>query len=63
MQEKNWHSLSVADCFKRLKSSAKGLDSEKAKNLQKKIGKNQLPAGKSLSSLAILLSQIKSPLV
>jgi len=63
MQEKNWHSLSVADCFKRLKSSAKGLDSEKAKNLQKKIGKNQLPAEKSLSSLAILLSQIKSPLV
>ncbi len=63
MLEKNWHSLAISDCFRYLRSSKNGLASRRVKAIQKKIGKNKLPAEQPLSSLAILFNQIKSPLV
>ena len=61
--EEHWYALSVADCFKKLKSSKDGLSTKPVKARQRSFGLNILPQEKPLSGLLILLSQIKSPLV
>lgn len=61
--EEAWHALSINDCFKKLKSSPRGLSSQAAKNRQKLYGQNSLPTEKSFSSLFIFFSQLKSPLI
>ncbi|OGY46527.1 MAG: hypothetical protein A2744_03720 [Candidatus Buchananbacteria bacterium RIFCSPHIGHO2_01_FULL_44_11] len=62
MEEKLWHALLLSDVYKKLDSSAKGLSGKEAEQRVKHYGKNELPAEKSLSGFAILLSQLKSPL-
>ena len=54
----HWYSLSVADCFKKLKSSKNGLSDKQAKTQQKLFGLNVLPQEKPLSSFLILLNQL-----
>lgn len=60
---KNWYALKIHQCFRRLDSSKNGLTDKQVERRQKMFGKNTLPSGPRLSALAILLSQIKSPLV
>ncbi len=59
----NWHTLIAKEILSKLKSSKQGLTSEEAKIRLKKFGLNALPEEKKFSSLKILISQFKSPLV
>jgi Ca2+-transporting ATPase len=60
----DWHSLSIGDVEKVLKTNvSKGLDKNKIGALQEKFGKNKLPEEKPLSRLRIFLEQFKSPLI
>jgi Ca2+-transporting ATPase len=59
----HWYALSIADVFKKIKSSKKGLTSAQVKIGRKQHGRNRLPSEKRLGSLAILFNQLKSPLV
>lgn len=58
-----WHNLTVSSVYNFLRVNAKGLDSKEAGKRLEIFGKNRLPEGQKTSSLMILLSQLKSPLV
>jgi len=60
----DWHSLSVEEVVKKLKTDkTKGLSKEEVKIRQAKFGKNKLPEEKPLSSLRIFFEQFQSPLI
>lgn len=59
----DWYSFSIADCFKKLKTSKGGLTTKQVKTRQKAYGLNTLPVERPLSWLFILIDQLKSPLV
>lgn len=61
--EQDWHHLSIAKVFKQLGSNARGLTAGEAEKRLKKHGLNRLPSEKSLTSLRILIGQLKSPLL
>jgi len=58
-----WHNLSVPAVFRILHANAKGLTSKQAEDRLKSHGPNSLPEGERVSSWAIFLNQLKSPLV
>lgn len=59
-----WHSLSVRETLRRLKtSSAKGLNLQEAEERKKKYGHNALPEEKRLTAVKIFFSQFKNPLI
>ncbi len=59
-----WHSLSIEEVIKKLKTDPrKGLSEKEVEARQQKFGKNKLPEEKSLSRFKIFLEQFKSPLV
>ncbi|MCX8153330.1 MAG: HAD-IC family P-type ATPase [Candidatus Bathyarchaeota archaeon] len=63
VQETVWHSLSVEDVFRQLNTSERGLtNAEAAKRLQI-YGSNELEEEKKTGKLALLVRQLKSPLV
>lgn len=63
-EQKNiWHSLSCEEVFKKQKTSKKGLSKKEAESRLKTYGPNKLPEKKGATTLGILLSQFKSPLV
>jgi Ca2+-transporting ATPase len=58
------YSISAKETIKNLETNPeKGLSFDKAIDLQKKFGKNELPKKAPLSQIKILLDQFKSPLV
>lgn len=59
----HWYSLSITDCFKKLKSSKNGLSTDEHAAGQKKHGFNKIPTEKSFSTITTLIGQLKSPLV
>ena len=59
----DWHSLSVEEALRKLKTSKEGLSSAEAKKRLEKFGKNQLPEKGKISSWKIFFWQFKSPLV
>jgi len=63
MQTKNWHSLSVQDVLKRLKTGKNGLSQEEAVKRLAKYGPNELPRKKRFTYLGVAISQLKSPMV
>jgi len=59
-----WHSLSVEEVIKTLKTDPqKGISEKEVKKRQQKLGINKLPEEKPLSSFKIFLEQFKSPLI
>ena len=58
-----WHSLSVENIFKKLKSEKSGLSMHEVKSRQEKFGMNKLPEKKSPSLLIIFIHQLLSPLI
>lgn len=63
LTETNWHTLSEQDVFKKLETSADGLDAKAVAERQKQFGPNTLPAPKQPTLLEILLHQIINPLI
>ncbi|MDD3006427.1 MAG: cation-transporting P-type ATPase [Candidatus Pacebacteria bacterium] len=63
MQNKDWHSLSMQEVVKELKTSKTGLSEKEAQKRIAKFGKNKLPEKKSFTYLGVALSQFKSPMV
>lgn len=63
--EKNfaWHTLSAEEALRRLESSPRGLDPEEAARRLERFGPNDLGKEQGIDKLAILLDQIKSPLI
>lgn len=60
---KNFHSLTTKECFKELRSGAKGLSDREARKRIKKYGLNQIESSKPLSGFFILKEQFKNPLI
>lgn len=63
MEKTIWHSLTAEQTLKKLNSSKKGLDDVEVKARRQLHGYNKLPEEKRLSSLVVLLNQLRSPLV
>lgn len=59
----SWHTLTVAESFERLQSSASGLSSAEAAQRLEKFGPNELQAHGRVSPWAILLEQFKNVLI
>lgn len=59
----NFHSLTIKECFKNLKSSPKGLSKKEASKRLEKHGLNKIEEEKGMSNLQIFLEQFKSPLI
>ena len=59
----DFHSKKIESCFKELKTSIGGLAREEAEKRIKKYGPNKLAEEKPLRKMAILISQLKSPLI
>jgi len=59
----SWHSISVKDVLKELKTSVDGLEEKEVVKRLKLHGKNTITKKKKLSGFYILLSQFKSPLI
>jgi P-type Ca2+ transporter type 2C len=59
----NFHSLSSEEVLATLSASPKGLTSQQAQEVIKKVGKNILPQGKKRSIFAMIGDQLKSTLV
>ncbi|MCW4008270.1 MAG: HAD-IC family P-type ATPase [Candidatus Bathyarchaeota archaeon] len=62
-QEKVWHNLSVEEVFKQLNTSKRGLTNAEAAARLQIYGPNELEEEKKTSKLALLVRQLKSPLV
>ena len=62
-QENVWHALEVEEIFKRLETSERGLTSAEAEKRLAEYGANELEEEKRVTKLALLLHQLKSPLI
>jgi len=58
-----WHTSKVEDIFEKLDTDQKGLTSVEAEKRLRKHGLNQLGEEKGVNKFALLLSQIKNPLL
>jgi len=63
VREDIWHALSVDEVFKILKTDVRGLTIAEAEKRLKEYGPNELEEEKKLGKLALLLDQLKSPLL
>jgi Ca2+-transporting ATPase len=58
-----WHTLSVEECFQRLRAGPAGLSREEAARRLREWGPNELEPPRRISPLAILLAQFRNILV
>ena len=58
-----WHSININEIFEELGTSPRGLTEEEAKKRVSKYGHNQIEEEEPINKLAILLEQIKNPIV
>jgi len=58
-----WHSISVEETFKKLKTSTEGLSLDEVKRRLQEFGENILPEKERISNIKIFLLQFKSPLI
>src|SRR3990167_3120814 len=61
--KKNWHSLSIEEIFKEVKSGKSGIAGIEARERLEKFGRNVLPKEKPYSKIRLFLSQFNSPLI
>ncbi len=59
----NYHSLSINECLRELKTSVNGLTDEEAQRRIKKYGLNKIAEKKKTGILTMLANQFKSPMV
>ncbi|MFP3984402.1 MAG: cation-translocating P-type ATPase [Candidatus Bathyarchaeia archaeon] len=62
-QKNVWHALEIDEILKELETSERGLTSAEAEKRLAKYGANELAEEKRITKLALLLSQLKNPLV
>lgn len=62
-KENIWHTLSVEEIFKNLKTSVRGLTTAEAEKRLKEYGPNELEEERRFRKLALLFDQVKSPLI
>jgi magnesium-transporting ATPase (P-type) len=63
LSEEKWHSLEVADVYEELQSRLEGLDAQEAAQRLQFYGPNSLPAKEPPTLWAILLHQVRNPLI
>jgi Ca2+-transporting ATPase len=63
MQKDFWHSLTIEEVFRKQKTNENGLTTAEAKKRLTEYGTNELAEEKKVSKLALLFSQLKSPLI
>ena len=61
--EDPWHSFSVEETFEELKTSDEGLTYDEVENRLKQYGANELQEEKHTTKLALLINQLKNPLI
>ena len=59
----NFHSLNISEALKNLESSKSGLTTKEAEKRLKKYGPNEFSKEKKFSTLKLLISQFKDPLI
>ncbi|MEM2235634.1 MAG: HAD-IC family P-type ATPase [Nitrososphaerota archaeon] len=62
-QENVWHALSIKEVFEKLKTNAHGLTIAEAEKRLKEYGPNELEEERKITKLALLIHQLKNPLV
>ncbi|MEM3828505.1 MAG: HAD-IC family P-type ATPase [Conexivisphaerales archaeon] len=62
-RENIWHALSVEEIFEKLKTSGHGLTLAEAEKRLREYGPNELEEEKRMTKLALLIHQLKNPLV
>ncbi|MEM4733180.1 MAG: HAD-IC family P-type ATPase [Candidatus Bathyarchaeia archaeon] len=62
-QENIWHALSIEEVYEKFETSARGLTSAEASKRLSKYGLNELEEEKRKTKLALLVHQLKNPLV
>jgi Ca2+-transporting ATPase len=62
-QENVWHASKIEEVFKTLETSERGLTNAEAEKRLLKYGANELEEEKRISKFALLVSQLKNPLV
>jgi len=62
-QQQPWYALSEEETYQVLDTRFEGLDVAEAEHRLEMFGPNELERGKRISKFAILLAQIKNPLV
>jgi P-type Ca2+ transporter type 2C len=63
VDERPWHALSIEDTFIELNSSESGLNEAEAASRLEKYGPNEIEIEEGTSILALLLHQVRNPLV
>ncbi|MEM2816815.1 MAG: cation-transporting P-type ATPase, partial [Candidatus Bathyarchaeia archaeon] len=58
-----WHALSIEEIFEKLKTSGYGLTLAEAEKRLREYGPNELEEDKRMTKLALLIHQLKNPLV
>ena len=61
--EKNFHSLTIKQTLRELKTTNNGLSEQEAKKRLASYGKNELPKEKKMSSFELLLKQFENPVI
>lgn len=62
-QENIWHALRIEEIFKKLETSVRGLTAAKAEKRLSEYGPNELEEEKRITKLALLIHQLKNPLL
>ncbi len=62
-RENIWHALPIEEVFKKLETNARGLTTAEAEKRLNKYGPNELGEEKRITKLALLVHQLKNPLV
>ncbi|MBS7636594.1 ATPase, partial [Candidatus Bathyarchaeota archaeon] len=62
-RENIWHALPLEEVFKKLETNARGLTVAEAEKRLSKYGPNELEEEKRITKLALLVHQLKNPLV
>jgi len=63
MVQERFHALSVPDALQRLETSGRGLSHAEVQKRLARYGRNEIEVEKKVSALALLLAQLKNPLV
>jgi len=63
LSEINWHSLSVEASLQQLETDAEGLSDSIADERREEFGFNEIPSGKKVTLLKIILHQLINPLI
>jgi P-type Ca2+ transporter type 2C len=61
--ERSWHALSIEEIYEELETSPDGLHQEDVQQRIEKYGRNEIESDSGVNKLALLLHQVKNPLI